>query len=114
MLIRTFRIAQCRKPRLASKAIKHGLRPRGRTSHQLEAVAKAQAGGAGPVALTTHGGEVVDVFAHQNEAVESGRQILRVASYDSMLARVRLRTQGFPLLVSFRLGTKIERFAASA
>lgn len=57
---------------------------------QLEAVAKAQAGGAGPVALTTHGGEVVDVFAHPNEAVESGQQILRVASYDLMLARVDL------------------------
>jgi hypothetical protein len=57
---------------------------------QLEAAAKAQAGGAGPVALTTRAGEVVEVFAHPNEAIESGQQILRVASYDSMLARVDL------------------------
>lgn len=57
---------------------------------QLEAAAKTQAGGAGPVALTTRAGEVVEVFAHPNEAVESGQQILRVASYDSMLARVDL------------------------
>lgn len=57
---------------------------------QFEAAAKAQAGGAGPVALTTRGGEVVEVFAHPNEAVESGQQVLRVARYDSMLARVDL------------------------
>jgi hypothetical protein len=58
---------------------------------QLEAAAKAQAGGdAGPVALTTRGGEVVEVLAHPNEAVESGQQILRVARYDPMLARVDL------------------------
>ena len=57
---------------------------------QLDAAAKAQAGGAGPVVLTTRGGEVVEVFAHPNEAVESGQQILRVTSYDSMLARVDL------------------------
>jgi multidrug efflux pump subunit AcrA (membrane-fusion protein) len=57
---------------------------------QLEAAAKAQAGGAGPVALVTRGGEVVEVFAHPNEAVESGQQVLRVARYDSMLARVDL------------------------
>ena len=57
---------------------------------QLEAAAKAQSGGAGPVALTTRAGEVVEVFAHPNEAVESGQQILRVASYDAMLARVDL------------------------
>ncbi|HYM74875.1 MAG TPA: HlyD family efflux transporter periplasmic adaptor subunit [Candidatus Dormibacteraeota bacterium] len=57
---------------------------------QLESAAKAQAGGAGPVSLTSRAGEVVDVFAHPNEAVESGQQILRIAQFDSMLARVDL------------------------
>ena len=57
---------------------------------QLEAAAKAQSGGAGPVALITKAGEVVEVFANPNEVVESGQQILRVASYDSMHARVDL------------------------
>ena len=58
---------------------------------QLEAAVKAQTGGeAGPVALTTRGGEVVEVFSHPNEAVESGQQILRVMRYDPMLARVDL------------------------
>ena len=57
---------------------------------QLEAVTKSQAGGAGPVTLTSRGGEVVELFAHPNESVESGQQIMRVAQYDSMLARVDL------------------------
>jgi len=58
---------------------------------ELQAAAKAQTGGsAGPITLTTRGGEVVDVFAHPGESVESGQQILRVMSYDSMLARVDL------------------------
>ena len=57
---------------------------------QLEAAAKAQAGGAGPVSLTSRAGEVVEVFAHPNEAVESGQQILRITRFDSMLARVDL------------------------
>ena len=57
---------------------------------QLESATKAQAGGAGPVPLITHAGEVVEVFAHPNEAVESGAQILRLTAFDSMLARVDL------------------------
>ena len=57
---------------------------------QLESASKAQAGGAGPVALIARAGEVVEVIAHANESVESGQQILRVAQFDSMLARVDL------------------------
>lgn len=57
---------------------------------QLEAATKAQAGGAGPVALTSRGGEVVELFAHPDESVEAGQQIMRVARYDSLLARVDL------------------------
>ncbi|MFZ5926393.1 MAG: efflux RND transporter periplasmic adaptor subunit [Acidobacteriota bacterium] len=57
---------------------------------QLEAAAKARAGGAGPVALAARAGEVVEVFAHPDEAVESGQPIVRVARFDSMLARVDL------------------------
>ena len=57
---------------------------------QLEAATKAQAGGAGPVTLTSRDGEVVELFAHPNESVEAGQQIIRVARYDSMLARVDL------------------------
>lgn len=57
---------------------------------QLEAATRAQAGGAGPIALTSRGGEVVELFAHPDESVEAGQQIVRVARYDSMLARVDL------------------------
>lgn len=39
---------------------------------QLEAASKTEAGGAGPVALIARAGEVVEVLAHPNEAVESG------------------------------------------
>ncbi len=57
---------------------------------QLESAAKAQAGGAGPVPLSTRAGEVVEIFARPNESVENGQQVLRVARFDSMLARVDL------------------------
>ncbi len=57
---------------------------------QLEAAMRAEAGGAGPVTLIARAGEVVEVSAHPNETVESGQQILRVARFDSMLARVDL------------------------
>ena len=57
---------------------------------QLEAAIKAQAGGAGPLPLLARAGEVVEIFAHPNEAVESGQQVLRIARFDSMLARVDL------------------------
>lgn len=57
---------------------------------QLEAAARAQAGGAGPVPLLARAGEVVEIFAHPNESVESGQQILRAVRFDSMLARVDL------------------------
>jgi multidrug efflux system membrane fusion protein len=57
---------------------------------QMEAAAKAQAGETGPIPLVTRAGEVVEIIARANEAVESGQPILRVARFDSMLARVDL------------------------
>lgn len=55
---------------------------------QLEAAAKAQAGGAGPIELSGRAGEVVEILAHPGESVESGQAILRVVRFDSMLVRV--------------------------
>ena len=55
---------------------------------QLESAAKAQAGGAGPIELIGRAGEVVEILARSGESVESGQAILRVARFDSMLARV--------------------------
>lgn len=57
---------------------------------QLEAAAKTQAGVTGPMPLVARAGEVVEVIARPNEAVESGQPILRVARFDTMLARVDL------------------------
>ena len=55
---------------------------------QLEAAAQAQSGGTGPIGLVTRAGEVVEITARPGESVESGQPILRVARFDSMLARV--------------------------
>jgi hypothetical protein len=55
---------------------------------QLEAAAQAQSGGTGPIQLATQAGEVVEIIARPGESVESGQSILRVARFDSMLARV--------------------------
>jgi len=55
---------------------------------QLEAAAQAQSGGTGPIDLVTRVGEVVEILARPGESVESGQAILRVARFDSMLARV--------------------------
>jgi len=55
---------------------------------QLEAAAQAQVGGAGPIELVTRAGEVVEIVARPGESVESGQAILRVAQFNSMLARV--------------------------
>lgn len=57
---------------------------------EFEAAAKTEAGQTGPMPLVTRAGEVVEVTARPNEAVESGQAILRVARFDTMLARVDL------------------------
>ena len=38
---------------------------------QLESAGKAQAGVTGPIPLIARAGEVVEIFAHSNEAVET-------------------------------------------
>jgi hypothetical protein len=56
---------------------------------ELEAAAASQSAGTTPVPLTAaRGGEVVEIFARPNEAIESGQPILRVTRFDSLLARV--------------------------
>ena len=57
---------------------------------KFEAAAKTEAGQTGPMPLVTQAGEVVELIARPNEAVESGQAILRVARFDKMLARVDL------------------------
>lgn len=57
---------------------------------EFEAAAKTEAGQTGPMPLVTRAGEVVELIARPNEAVESGQAILRVARFDKMLARVDL------------------------
>ena len=57
---------------------------------EFEAAAKTEAGQTGPMPLVTQAGEVVELTARPNEAVESGQAILRVARFDKMLARVDL------------------------
>lgn len=57
---------------------------------EFEAAAKKEAGQTGPMPLVTRAGEVVELIARPNEAVESGQAILRVARFDTMLARVDL------------------------
>ena len=57
---------------------------------KFEAAAKTEAGQTGPMPLVTQAGEVVELLARPNEAVESGQAILRVAQFDKMLARVDL------------------------
>ena len=56
---------------------------------ELEAAAGRQSAGTTAVPLVVaRGGEVVEVLAHPNEAIESGQPILRVTRFDSLLARV--------------------------
>ena len=56
---------------------------------ELEAASTRQSGGTTPMPLTVaRGGEVVEVLARPNETIESGQPILRVARFDSLLARV--------------------------
>lgn len=57
---------------------------------QLEAAAQTEAGETGPMPLVARAGEVVEVLARPGEALESGQSILRVARFDTMLARVDL------------------------
>ena len=57
---------------------------------EFEAATKTKVGQTGPIPLVTRAGEVVEVIARPNEAVESGQAILRVARFDTMLARVDL------------------------
>src|SRR5262249_45412291 len=53
------------------------------------AASARQSAGTTPVPLTVaRGGEVVEVFARPNEAIESGQPIVRVTRFDSLLARV--------------------------
>lgn len=60
-----------------------------RNAAQLEAAAANQAAGTTPMPLTAaRGGEVVEVLARPNEAIESGQPILRVTRFDRLLARV--------------------------
>jgi len=52
---------------------------------------KALTGPTGPIPLRlARGGEVLDVIAQPGEAVESGQPILKVARFDSLLARVEV------------------------
>lgn len=56
---------------------------------ELEAAASRQSAGTTAVPLiVARGGEVVEVLARPNEAIESGQPILRVARFESLLARV--------------------------
>lgn len=60
-----------------------------RNVSQLEAAMSSQAAGTSPMPLTVaRGGEVVEILARPNEAVESGQPILRVTRFDRLLARV--------------------------
>ena len=56
---------------------------------EFDAAASRQSVGTTEVPLvTTKGGEVVELLARPNEAIESGQPILRVARFDHLLARV--------------------------
>ena len=56
---------------------------------ELEAASGRQAAGTTPIPLVVaRGGEVVEVLARPNEAIESGQAILRVTRFDRLLARV--------------------------
>ena len=56
---------------------------------QLEAASSNQASGTSPISLeVARGGEVVEILARLNESIESGQPVLRVARFDSLLARV--------------------------
>ncbi len=57
---------------------------------EFDAATKREAGQTGPMPLVTRAGEVVELIARPNESVESGQPILRVARFDTMLARVDL------------------------
>lgn len=60
-----------------------------RNVKELEAATARQAAGTTPTALVVaRGGEVVEVLARPNESIESGQPILRVARFNSLLARV--------------------------
>jgi RND family efflux transporter MFP subunit len=60
-----------------------------RNAAELEAAAGQQSAGTIPLPLVVaRGGEVVEVLARPNEAIESGQPILRVTHFDSLLARV--------------------------
>jgi len=57
----------------------------------IEESLKALTGPTGPIPLRlARGGEVLDVIAQPGEAVESGQPILKVARFDSLLARVEV------------------------
>ena len=56
---------------------------------ELEAAAGRQSAGTTPVPLVVaRGGEVVEVLARPNEAIESGQPIIRVTRFDSLIVRV--------------------------
>lgn len=56
---------------------------------ELEAASSSQAAGISPMPLiVARGGEVVEILARPNEAVESGQPLLRVTRFDRLLARV--------------------------
>jgi membrane fusion protein, multidrug efflux system len=56
---------------------------------ELEAATTRQSAGTTPVPLVVaRGGDVVEVLARPNEAIESGQPILRVTRFDTLLARV--------------------------
>ena len=56
---------------------------------ELEAASTREAAGTTPVPLpVARGGEVVEVLARPNEAIESGQPILRVTRFDRLLARI--------------------------
>lgn len=67
------------------------LRAAQETVSTLEASVSAASKPADPISLVVaHAGRVVEVLAHPGESVESGQGLVRVSSFDRLLARVAL------------------------
>jgi hypothetical protein len=61
------------------------------TASAIDASIAARAGATGPIPRThARGGEVVELSAQPGETLESGQAVLRVASFDRLLAKVAL------------------------
>ena len=60
------------------------------TVRLIESSLGLQAEATGRPLIVPRGGEIVELFAQPDEAIESGQPVLRVARYDHLLARVEL------------------------